>query len=664
VIPPILHGLLWLSRAALRSGRLPVRAAHGYADPAYRPPRLPFVSIVGPIAVAQDRGRDSVKPREATMLLPGHLVGSERPLPTTVPAGTLRLRFDGDATATVGVAGGPLQPEIAARQLAAQIEAALRQAAANGAFVDGEGAAISEPSRLAELALVTCRWDEGRRRLAISSGRRGLAEGLVRPVPSPGKVLPPGGAAEGVRASSVEVLGGAGSVAGALGFEGGASVAGRLKRHKLPAPRAMTVDVRVEMWASSQAELAAMTDDLARLAEVRTSFATRPALLATDAAAGDDSLELLPEGEPVTPASLVLLEAADGFADRVSNRPFAAPVGALLDSPPRFQLSGTEQMSLPVHPTPLVPGPLDAGNPAPRGVALSVGVGVGPGAAPGQLVRVCSLDLGGQPVLRLEIRFVQVDSRLLGEVTARATFTRAGIASEAITRTQVPVSDGNTPADRPFERGVVIHAAVDGSTGLVELWVDGEARAPGSEPEPEAGEGSPLGGSDMVLTVGGGPGNPLPIAVRHLHVFAEPLGAFDPRLRTSLAGGRHFVPGQRLRLATTEDGFSPGKERAETTVVAVDGDTLTVFPEVEGSWPRGRTLLFAEELFLQQVDLRRRDDLLNQLYRLSADYRIAALLESDFPEASAPLVEVPEVDVRALGATRAAGAVPGVKVVA
>jgi hypothetical protein len=643
MIPPILHGLLWLARAALRAGRLPVQAAHGYADPAYRPPRLPFVSIVGPLAVAQDRGRDATKPREAMFQLPGHLLGSARAAPASVPAGALALRFDGDASVTVSVAGGNLQPDSAARQVAAQIEAVLHAAIDAGEFRNADGSIVTDPLRRAELSLVTCRWDAAGRRFAISSGRRGTAEG--------------------VRRSSVERLPGVSATALALGFDDAVSVDGRLKRHKLPAPRAMTVDVRLELWAASQGELAAMTDDLARLAEARTSFATRPALLAADANAGDTALRLLPEGEPVTPASLALLEAADGLRDRVSNRAFSAPDGALLSGPPRFRLSGTQTLGFEVNPTPLIPSPLDIGHPAPRGIALSLGVSI-TGASAGQRFELARLAQGSEPVLTVELEFTSNAGQLFADVISTATFASGGVSNQAVTRQRV-LASSPASSERPFERGLVIHVAVVVSTGQIESWVDGEARAPGALPEPVVGQGRLLGGSDMQLSIGAsGAGNPLPIDVRHAHLFSEPLGAFDVRLRASLASVRQFVPGQRLRLARSEDGYSPGQERAETTVVSIDGDTLTIFPAVEDQWPRGRTLLFADELFLQQVELRRRDDLLNQLYRLSVDYRIAALLESDFPEASAPLVELPVVDVRTLSAARAAHGVPSVKVVA
>jgi hypothetical protein len=643
MIPPILHGLLWLARAALRAGRLPVQAAHGYADPAYRPPRLPFVSIVGPLAVAQDRGRDTTKPREAMFQLPGHLLGSARPTPASVPGGSLALRFDGDASVTVSVAGGDLQPDAAARGVAAQIESLLRAAVDAGEYRNADGSIVTDLARRAELSLVTCRWDASVRRFAISSGRRGTAEGLRR--------------------SSVERLPVPSAAGLALGFDDALSVEGRLKRHKLPAPRAMTVDVRLELWAGSQGELAAMTDDLARLVEARTSFATRPALLAADANAGDTTLRVLSEGEPLTPASLVLLEAADGPRDRVSNRAFSAPDGALLSGPPRFRLSGAQALALDVNPTPLIPSPLDTGHPAPRGIALSIGVSV-TGASGGQRFRLALLEHGAAAVLVVELEFASSAGQLFADVISTATFSSGGASNQAETRQRV-LASSPASSERPFERGVVIHVAVVVSTGQIESWVDGEARAQGAEPAPVVGQGSLLGGSDMRLSVGAGVGgNPLPIDVRHVHLFSEPLGAFDARLRSSLASVRHFVPGQKLRLAYSEDGCSPGQPRAETTVVSVDGDTLTVFPSVEDHWPRGRTLLFADELFLQQVELRRRDDLLNQLYRLSVDYRIAALLESDFPEASAPLVELPVVDVRTLSAARAIHGVPSVKVVA
>jgi hypothetical protein len=82
-------------------------------------------------------------------------------------------------------------------------------------------------------------------------------------------------------------------------------------------------------------------------------------------------------------------------------------------------------------------------------------------------------------------------------------------------------------------------------------------------------------------------------------------------------------------------------------VMSVDGDVVTVDPPLADRWARGRTIVFADELFFQITDLKRRDDLLNQLYRLSADFRVAAMLQDGLAETSAPLAEVVDVEVEA-----------------
>jgi hypothetical protein len=646
VTPAVLHGLLWLARSALRAGGLPVQAAHGYADMAYKPPQLPFVSVVGPLNVAWDPQREAAKPREANLQLPGYLMGEVRAAGQLVGAGQLHLRFDGDAEVTVAVAPGAFDPEAGARLVAAQIEAAIHLAATAGAFTTGAGAPLANipanAARIAELGAITCRWDPAARRLAVSSGRRGVASAAQR--------------------SSVELLPAAGTTAADLGLGAGRSLEGRVRRHKLSTPRAMTVDVRLELWAASQAQLAAMTDALGRVAVARTNFVTFPALLAASAKPGDDRLKLLVTGEPLQRESLTYLEAAGGADDRVSGRSFTAPPGALLAGPARFHLAGTDQMQLAVSPTPVVPDPRDVGNPIPRGVAVSIGVMLDAGAAAGQTVRLCALELDGKPVLELELTFVTVAAKLFADIVGRATFTDGVVESTAETTWRVSAAITGPPAQQPFETGVVLHAAVASARGTVELFMNGQPRPDAAVPAPVAGAGTLLGGNDMRLTLGNPAGNPLGVAITHAHLYAEPFGPTDPQLRPSITPARGFVPGQRLRLCRTVDGVTLGEERAETTVLEVHGDELVIFPVVEDTWERGRTLMFGDELFFQPLELRRRDDLLNQVYRLSADYRVSALLEDALGETSVPLSERLDVNLDTRRSGSPQHGVPGVRV--
>jgi hypothetical protein len=51
MVPEILNAWLWQARLSTRTGGACAFAAHGYVDPAYRPPWLPFVSVVGPLSL-------------------------------------------------------------------------------------------------------------------------------------------------------------------------------------------------------------------------------------------------------------------------------------------------------------------------------------------------------------------------------------------------------------------------------------------------------------------------------------------------------------------------------------------------------------------------------------------------------------------------------------
>src|SRR5262245_46480845 len=89
----------------MRVERTGILAGHGSADRNYRPPRLPYVSVVGPLNLELEPDRDP--PRAVFMFIqsPGYLAGRDGLNASTVPApGTLHLRLDGDARADVAVA--------------------------------------------------------------------------------------------------------------------------------------------------------------------------------------------------------------------------------------------------------------------------------------------------------------------------------------------------------------------------------------------------------------------------------------------------------------------------------------------------------------------------------------------------------------------------------
>lgn len=586
------------------------------------------------------------------MQYPGYLLGGTiASFPAITGSDVLSLRFDGattfDVTGFTGTNGQPKNDVGKIQQRILDLAPSL---------------VPNDDKRLSELLQITCRWDEEGKRIVITSGRRGGVQAAER--------------------SSVEVLS-TGGLTDALQLDNATAVDGRLHYHELPVPRAMLVDIRADFWADSQAHIAALADSATRLFPGRGSLVTQPALLARDVSdpqgSGTAEILLLPEGEPVMRASMVLLEASDAEnevsdpwipRDRVTNRLFA--VTGTLSRPTSGSIvldpgTSAETLSLAVSPMPLIPSPFDAAQPAPRGMAVSLGVAFDASSLiPPETRRLglLSLELAGVTVLSLEVVMTAIDNpdpqldTIVADIIGASTFTGPnGTTSTAVTQCQVLAS--------VFQDGAIIHASVDASTGAIELYVDGVLvpPLPLPYPQPARATGTFAAGYDMILTVGDAD-NELAIGIHHLHMFSEPLGAFDPRLRSTLTPAGRFAPGMRVHLAETEDGVRPGMRRTETTIVAVDAGTgtLTVSPAIVGDWSRARTLLFGEEYFVQQASARRRDDLVNNLYRFTVDYRVSALLEDETALAPQPAVEATEIVVDATGTNVPLARAPGVSV--
>jgi len=190
-----------------------------------------------------------------------------------------------------------------------------------------------------------------------------------------------------------------------------------------------------------------------------------------------------------------------------------------------------------------------------------------------------------------------------------------------------------------------VHALADAGTGSVALFLDGvPAGAPDGTPTP----GPPAGGAGMLLRLGDAAGIAPAVTVEHLHLAGRPLGPPDPRSRAGIAPATAWAPGEPVTLARTEDGVTTTGTSFTATVSAVDGDELTLDRPVAGSFPRAATLVFSRALFFSQRQLRRQDDLLNRLYRMSAEYRVSSFLDERFAGVSAPLAETAEVDLRDL----------------
>ncbi|GAA3389398.1 hypothetical protein [Cryptosporangium minutisporangium] len=387
----VLSGFLWRARAGIRTEGLPLFAGHGMADPAYRPPRLPYISVVGPLTVELEPDRDLPRSVQLAVQTPGYLPGARREPADRVPAsGPLVLLIDGDAT-------GSVDPDLAtltgqsfvAAGVGVAVATALQQAVRTADFRT-DGAIVTDPARRAELAAVTVRWDGRAQRLVLSSGRRGVRTGAE---------LDP-------RPSRVEIPAPAGPIATALGLADAVPVPGRLVRHRRPAPAAVAVDVRVDLWAGSQLDLAATLDAWTGLTATRGQLLERTALPAEDIPAGAASIRLQPAGEPASRSTLLQLEAAEGggLADRVAGRRPALTSGAT-ETATGIRLVDAGTASLTFFEAPPVPLAWLPEHPAPHGYAATFGLRTETGAV-GERARILTVEADGAPALSVEIEYL------------------------------------------------------------------------------------------------------------------------------------------------------------------------------------------------------------------------------------------------------------------
>lgn len=637
MVDDILKALLWRSRLAVRAGGRRAFASDGYVDPSYRPPATPFVSVVGPLSFAVEPERENGQPAHGLIAIPGHIIGAARPDALALPAaGSLRLRFDRRARLVLALAGLPITPfgtAITGPAVAAAIKAAITAAVAADQVLDDLDQPVDDPAIDAALAQVMVAWSPATRQLAISSA--------------------PGTNAPGAPISSVEVLPVADDLAPHLGWTAPAvRTDGRLKLHKLPAPRPVTVEVRVDLWTSTQSDLAHMFDALAASAPTRGGMALRPALLAADPALGAGSVRLLNRGEPTTTESLLHLEGGDGITDRVSGTAFTLTAPATVTNE-ELVVSGAGRIAATIYRPPLVPDPLIATNPAPLGFAVAVGIALPAGAA-GNVFRVLTIQRGTAPVVEVFSIEVTVESvnlpgegpTLFGSIVVRATLTGAG-GVDAVAQSRMRVRMVSPAAPNPFvpnlRTGGTLHARVDGPSGTIALWFAGEAQnladALQTPVQPTAAPGVPTTGFDMTVTLGPLAGAlPQPMRLSHLHVEREAVGALDPRLRASVTTAAQLRPGDQLTFALSSDGWRTSDARAQALVVNTNGDTVTLSRPLPVAFARGATLVFQEQCFYFQTGVKRRDDLLNHLYHTSVDYKVSALLEDPSARTSAHLV--------------------------
>ena len=618
--PEAINGLHWLVAMSLRRSRLSVDVGHGYADTDYRPPRSPYVSLVGPTGLSVEPERDPLRPDFVLLQLPGSLRGAARLSTDSLPPGqSLSLRYDGDLRVDLpSLPAGSFADDTVAAQLAAAIELQLRTAAATGQFRK-DGQPMLEPARLSELAALTCRWDLPRRQLVFSSGRYGV---VTQP-----------------RSSSLEFLGGTAGTA--LGLPTGTATPGRLHRQRREAPTAVSLDLRMDLRAGTQFELAALIDGLVRAVPTRGSLLSRPMLLARNVAQGDQSLELLEEGEPTLSSSLLHLEGADRAVDRVLGEEWTRRGSVLQNEPPRYRFAANRSLRSRCHPLPPVPDPRVSSHPAPRGYALSLAFSMAAGAKAGDRARLFALTWSVRTVLALQIDWLTADGELQADVQLTADISSpTGIRTASLIRRVKAAS---------LQSSVFLHTRILAGKGSLELSLSGpdgedllETAAPRSTPVP----GNPLGAHDMVATLC--PSTVIAWDCWLCHLHAEPFGAADQAARRLVNPAFRLSPGDLIKVADCEDGIHPTGDAAEALVTAVTGRTVTLDRPLPRAWPKGAAILYERELFLQQVRLNRRDDLLNHLYRLTCDYRLSTFIDELVAGTSEPLAERIVVDLRSM----------------
>lgn len=629
--PEVLQGLLWRARNNLRADAINLSAGHGVADPNYLPPRLPYASVLGPLNIETESSRELPEYAFIRVRGPGFVTGVTRQETDLIPtSGSLHLRLDGDAVLHLALdfdALGTLPFNQANGPAAATvIQTALHDA------VDAEAVELTEglldAARQAELRATTVRWDRHQARLVIASGRRGTIDD-----PEHALALP----------SRVEVIEGADNLADALGLgEGSEQSESRIIHHRVSNPMALDVDVRLDLWAGSQRELALMLDSWCRMTPTRGQLLVRPGLLREDVADGATSLQLQRAGESPQPATLLQLEAERTFVDRLSGEAPALQAGATLDAE-GLHLNGSALATLLVYESPPVPYPWRPDNPGPYGFAAALGLRLEADPAEGDTAVVMQLVSDTRTVLQLSIvrpapvngEEAQIDLTVSAQQADGTAFAGSG-ARVALSRLR-------------SQQGVQVHLLVSTQDGETRVFIDGTPGvAPSGFSPGVANPGVGSGGSDMMLRLGDSDGTAMQCNLSHVQLYGRPLGPSDPQLRNSINPASSWLPGEPITLAHSSDGYTTDGEPFAAIVAAVDGDTLYLDRPVQGDWPLAETLVYQRGLFFSQKQFRRRDDFMNQLYRVTVEYRVSAYLQEHRPAISVPLVEDYDVNIRVL----------------
>ncbi|MEM0947943.1 MAG: hypothetical protein AAGK37_11085 [Pseudomonadota bacterium] len=622
----ILNAMIWRSRIALRLVNAPLFAGHGLADTGYRPQRLPYASVVGPLNLEIEPDRDLPASSFIFAQSPGYLAGRDLDAAAVLPpAGQLHFRFDGVTRLSAAVdfsgdAGAVISDPVGRRAARVMTDAIAASVTANGALENG--VPVVDPDRLNELGGIAVRWQSARRRFVVRSGRRSVIESSDQ--------------ISAAAPSGVTIQSGADDLADALGFadESALVVPGRIARHRLTSPRAVAVDLRFDLWAGAQQHLADLLERWAVLTPTRGQIQLCPCALRAPVVAGARELRILPGAWPSERWTLAHIDMAGELRNRVDNRPIDIAGGALaVDG--HLELEPTQTASTGVWEAEALPPPDRPDHPAPTGYALMVEFSLLGAPADGERVEIASLSTSNGTALSLALSFRTRDGTLEGVVELRAERQGAGAFS--------PRDFLIDPTGLGQSR--MVHVVLEAPEGRFFAYVDGDPLPldDAAAPLPRAA-GQPLGEEEMTLTLGTSANNDRTLRVRRVELLGRPLGPVDPRLPNTTARADRWAVGDPVGLARSYD----TREATDTftaIVTAVEDDRLILDRPLPRSYDAARTVVFKRALFFSQRQWRRRDDLMNRLYRLSAEYRVSAFLEERIPATTAPIVETPDVEI-------------------
>jgi hypothetical protein len=300
----------------------------------------------------------------------------------------------------------------------------------------------------------------------------------------------------------------------------------------------------------------------------------------------------------------------------------------------RFPAAASATLSF--HQPPAIPEPWRDEHPAPDGFAATFGFEI-EGGAPDQQARILQLTHGDREALRVNVVIVRENDDNFGEISAVGQHVGGSQFGEI--RGRVPIET--------LQNGVDLHVLVSSSAGIVSLFVDG-APLPPEDGAPDPSPGTVAGGDDMDLVMGGPADADLVFRITHLQLHGRPFGPPDPLFRQSLSRASQWKVGDPISLVPTVTGYSAAGDPFNAAVIAVEGDTVRLDRPVHGDWRLSETLVYWRNLFFSQKQLRRRDDFMNKLYRITAEYRVSAFLEDRLPTTTAPLAEESNVELRVL----------------